>query len=110
MSCANTYYDVPLVDRVEALENRGGMSIIDFGNSNTVAQVIVENVPLVTATSVILAQMRIEDTTSHSSEDMLIDPIRVHVKDIIAGVGFTIYAEMDNAPANGTYKVNWFLA
>lgn len=24
MSCANTYYDVPLVDRVEALEDVGG--------------------------------------------------------------------------------------
>ena len=109
MSCANTYYD-PIPAGGEAEPNIGGIVIVDFGVSNNTAQKIVTGVSSITATSVILAQMRIEDTTTHSSEDMLIDPIRVHVKDIIAGVGFTIYAEMDNAPANGTYKVNWFLA
>lgn len=110
MSCANTYYDPVPAETGGADDKVSGIAIIDFGASNMTSQVVVECVPLVTATSVILAQIRIEDTDEHSSEDMTIDPIRVHVTDIIAGVGFTIYAEMDNAPANGTYKVNWFLA
>ena len=110
MSCANTYYDPVPAETGGADDKVSGMASVDFGTTNMTAQVVVQCVPLVTATSIILTQMRIEDTTTHSSEDMLIDPIRVHVKDIITGVGFTIYAEMDNAPANGIYKVNWFLA
>jgi hypothetical protein len=61
------------------------------------------------ATSRVIATMRIEETIDHPVDDLLIDPIRLAVKDIIAGVGFTIYGTMDNAPANGTYKIDWQL-
>jgi hypothetical protein len=86
-----------------------GIATLDFGASNKTATVVVTGVGSISATSVILVKMRIEDTADHIAEDLLIDPIRVEAFAIVPGVGFTIYGTMQNAPANGEYNVQWAL-
>jgi hypothetical protein len=86
-----------------------GIAELDFGTGSSTATVDITGVNLVAQDSVIFCSMRIEATEDHSEDELLIDPIRVAVKSLITGAGFTIYGEMDNAPANGKYKVQWAL-
>jgi hypothetical protein len=87
-----------------------GTAELNFGSSNKTAEVIVTGVSGVVTTSRVVSTIRIEATTNHSVDDLLVDPIRTSVKSLIEGVGFTVYGEMDNASANGLYKVDWFLS
>ena len=87
-----------------------GTSQLDFGSGNKTAEVVVSSVSTVLNSSRVMATMRIEATANHPIDDLQIDPIRVGVKNLIAGIGFTIYGEMDNAPANGLYEVDWLLS
>jgi hypothetical protein len=89
--------------------SESGIATIDFGASNKTASFVVTGISSITATSVVLVGMRIEDTDDHIAEDLLIDPIRVEAFAIVPGVGFTIYGTMENAPANGKYNVQWAL-
>jgi hypothetical protein len=89
--------------------NPSGIATLEFGASNKTATVVVTGIDAITATSVVLVKMRIEDTDDHIAEDLLIDPIRVEAFAIVPGVGFTIYGTMKNAPANGKYNVQWAL-
>ena len=85
-----------------------GTATINFGLSNKTAEVIVTGLTSVSVNSKVFTSMRIEETSTHSVDDLLIDPIRLAVKSIVSGAGFTIYGEMENATANGIYNVNWF--
>jgi hypothetical protein len=87
-----------------------GIATLDFGLSAKTATVVVSGVSQITAESIMLCKMRIEATDDHPAEDLLIDPIRVEAFEIVAGVGFTIYGTMENAPANGKYNVQWALS
>jgi hypothetical protein len=87
-----------------------GTTQLDFGFGNKTAEVIVTGIPKTTLESKVVVVMRIEATYSHTTDDLLIDPIRLAVKSLVPGVGFTVYGEMDNALANGLYKVDWFLS
>jgi|TARA_R110000851_G_scaffold108199_2_gene229248 hypothetical protein len=86
-----------------------GIVELDFGISNKVASVVVTGVGPIVQNSVVLASMRIEETEDHPVDDLLIDPIRVAVSSLVIGTGFTVHGAMDNAPANGKYKVQWAL-
>ena len=86
-----------------------GIATLNFGSGSTSAQTTLTGHSGITATSVILVALRVIATAEHTAEDMLVDPIRVAVKDLVVGVGFTIDGRMDNAQANGTYKVNWVI-
>tara|TARA_R110000851_G_scaffold57296_1_gene133508 strand:- start:13071 stop:13889 length:819 start_codon:yes stop_codon:yes gene_type:complete len=88
---------------------KSGTSIIDFGLSNKVSEVVVTGVTQTLSTSIVMSSMRLEQTAEHSVDDLQIDPIRVFIKDLVAGVGFTVCGTMENAPANGTYKIDWNL-
>ena len=86
-----------------------GTAQLDFGAGNKVAEVVVTGVPATLATSRVFATMRIQATAAHPVDDLEVDPIRVHAKSIVAGVGFIIRGEMDNATANGQFLVDWSL-
>jgi hypothetical protein len=86
-----------------------GIATLNFGSGSTSAQTTLTGHSGITATSVILVALRVIATAEHTAEDMLVDPIRVAVKDLVVGVGFTIDGRMDNAQANGTYKVSWVI-
>lgn len=87
-----------------------GTTQLNFGSSNKTSEVIITGVSITLPTSRIIATMRLEATSDHSIDDLQIDPIRILVKELVTGIGFTIYGEMDNATANGLYKVDWFLS
>tara|TARA_R110000803_G_scaffold91491_2_gene158904 strand:+ start:677 stop:1102 length:426 start_codon:yes stop_codon:yes gene_type:complete len=87
-----------------------GTAELDFGSGNKTATVAVTGISKVLTASRVIATTRIEATADHPVDDLLVDPIRTSVMDLIAGVGFTIYGEMDNATANGRYKVDWFIS
>jgi hypothetical protein len=86
-----------------------GIAELDFGASNKTASVVVTGVSPIVQSSVVLTSMRIEETEDHSVDDLLVDPIRVAVSSLVIGTGFTVHGAMDNAPANGKYKVQWAL-
>jgi hypothetical protein len=86
-----------------------GTATLDFGSGNVSAEVVVTGVTKALTTSNVLCQLKVEATAEHPVDDLLIDPIRLLVKDLVSGTGFTIYGHMDNARANGTYKVQWLL-
>jgi hypothetical protein len=86
-----------------------GVATLDFGAGNMTAETVVTGYSEIDADSVVMASMRIVATPEHTTDDLLVDPIRLAVKDLVAGNGFTIYGEMDNAKANGTYKINWII-
>jgi hypothetical protein len=87
-----------------------GTAELDFGAGAKTATVVVTGIASTQPTSKIMVAMRVEATANHSSDDLLVDPIRVLVKDLVNCTGFTIYGEMDNASANGVFKVDWFLS
>ena len=84
-----------------------GEAILDFGAGNKTAEVVVTGVSNIQLTSIVYPNVKIEATTEHATDDFLVDPIRLAYKNVIAGTGFTIYGEMDNARANGTYTIQW---
>jgi len=86
-----------------------GTAVVDFGDGSSTTETVVTGVAHVLTTSVVMASMRIIATADHTVAEMLADPIRLAVKDIVTGVGFTIFAAMDNSVANGTYNVNWIV-
>ena len=86
-----------------------GTATLDFGSGAKTTETVVTGYPEITADSVVMASMRIAATAEHPTDDLLVDPIRLAVKDLVVGVGFTIYGEMDNAEANGTYTINWII-
>jgi|TARA_R110000803_G_scaffold7394_1_gene23823 hypothetical protein len=87
-----------------------GIATLDFGLGRTFAETTLTGYSGITADSVILVAMRITATAEHTVDDLLADPIRVAVKDLVVGVGFTIDGRMDNAQASGTYKVHWLIS
>ena len=84
-----------------------GIGTLDFGSGVNFAEQTITGVGSITATSIVLCQMRIQATDDHPVDDLLIDPIRVAAYKIIDGTGFTLYGAMENANANGLYRVNW---
>jgi hypothetical protein len=85
-----------------------GVAVIDFGTGSMTTSLVV-NEATVTTASTATVFTKIEATPEHSVSDLLIDPIRLSVDSFTEGVGFTIIGTMDNAPANGTYMINWKL-
>ena len=84
-----------------------GEVTLDFGARSKTAEVVVTGLGNILTTSVVFVLVKIEATADHSIDDLLIDPIRIAYKDLIAGTGFTIYGEMDNARASGKYTIQW---
>jgi hypothetical protein len=84
-----------------------GVATLDFGSGSMDASAVLTGIGSMLADDMITVSTRIEATPEHNVDDFLIDPIRVDAHSIVAGVGFTITGRMDNAPANGTYIINW---
>ena len=106
-------YDDTVVKRdieLNALASgKSGTATLDFGSGNRIAEIVVEGVEQALLTSRVMVIVRLEATPEHPIDDLQIDPIIVLAKNLVVGVGFTIYGRMDNAEANGTYKIDWHL-
>lgn len=88
-------------------DNPKGTSVLDFGTGSKSVSLVVAASDI-TALHQVSAELSTVPTAEHSADDILVDPIRVIVYDIVAGTGFTIYGEMPYATANGTYNINWY--
>jgi hypothetical protein len=89
--------------------NVKGIATLDFGAGSVSTETVITGYSQIASDTVIMVSMRIAATSEHTVDDLLTDPIRVAVKDLVVGVGFTIDGRMDNAEANGTYQVNWLI-
>jgi hypothetical protein len=89
--------------------NVKGIATLDFGAGSVSTETVITGYPQIASDTVIMVSMRIAETSEHTVDDLLTDPIRVAVKDLVVGVGFTIDGRMDNAEANGTYQINWLI-
>ena len=74
------------------------------------ASAVLTGIGSMLADDMVTVSTRIEATPEHDVDDFLIDPIRVDAHSIVAGVGFTVTGRMGNAPAHGTYKINWLVS
>jgi hypothetical protein len=86
-----------------------GTTTVDFGafpggQSTTVA---VTGQASIIAGSLAEAWVFPTASSNHSADEHIIDPPRLIAGNVVAGTGFTIYAQALNAPLYGTYTVAW---
>jgi hypothetical protein len=87
-----------------------GTTSIIFGAIGSVSNFtgsLVTGQASILTTSQVEAWLRIEATTSHSIDDLVVDPVYVTVGPITASIGFPIYATMPYGTAYGDYKIDW---
>lgn len=84
-----------------------GTTTVDFGSGAHDTSVAVAS-PTIAGGSLVEAWVWPVDTADHPAEDHRIDPPHVVAGDVVAGVGFTIYAySKDRFPLRGEFTVAW---
>lgn len=93
----------------------GGNAVVNFGAhpGSGQATVVITGQTGITANSVIMAAIRPVATADHSADEHLRESLKIVAGDVVAGVGFTIYAfkesrlnEQDTR-AYGLWNVTW---
>ena len=84
-----------------------GTVVLDFGSGANTASLVV-NDSSITSEHQVTVELSSVPTAEHPLHDLLFDPIRVSTYGVTAGVGFSIFGQMANAEANGTYNINWY--
>lgn len=92
-----------------------GTAVIDFGAypGSSQATVSVAGQASILTSSACEAWIRPQDATAdHSVDEHVVEQLKIVAGSIVAGVGFTIYAEVfgQGAFAYGTFNVNWVWA
>jgi hypothetical protein len=76
-----------------------GEGVVDFGDwpGSTEAKLVVTGQTSISSTSIVQAWLMPKPTMTdtHSIDDQRLEPIKVIACDIVPGVGFTIYASID---------------
>ena len=93
-------------DGADAIVNSGTVTI-DFGAGDDIASVTVTGQTGILIGSRVHVSLRGEATADHSTDEILVEPLRVIARDISAGVGFTISAICDFGTASGEFLVDW---
>lgn len=88
-----------------------GTAVIDFGaspgQSGPVSVAVTGQTGILT-TSACEAWIRIQDATAaHNTDEHIVETLKITAGNIVAGTGFTIYAECLIANAYGSFNVNW---
>lgn len=83
-----------------------GTTTIDFGAKATDASVTVSE-PSITGTQLVEAWIFPAATASNTVDNHWVDGIKVVAGNVQAGVGFTIYAKVDQGLAHGVFNVGW---
>lgn len=85
-----------------------GTAIIDFGSGSSHATVDVTGETAILSNSLVYVWIKPEATADHSADEHMVETIKVHASDIVAGDGFTIHGfntselfEMINEPTHG---------
>lgn len=83
-----------------------GTASIDFGGKATNASVAV-SAPTITGSQLVEAWIFPATTASNTVDNHRTENIHVVAGNVVAGVGFTIYAQVENGFAHGIYNVAW---
>ena len=84
-----------------------GTTVIDFGSqgvNNT--SLVVTGIASIGGSAFVEAFMMRESTSDHSADEHLMVPMRILCGDVVAGVGFTIYAASEWL-LKGTFAVRY---
>ena len=84
-----------------------GTATIDFGSKATDTSVAVTGQTGILSNSYVEAWIVPAATASNTADNHWVEKIRVVAGNISAGVGFTIYAIVDEGLAHGQYNVGW---
>lgn len=81
-----------------------GTAVVDFGAfpGASDASVAVTGQAAITGTSLVEAWISLTASVDHSADEHLFETIQVTAGNIVAGVGFTIYAKNTNQISEGT--------
>lgn len=85
-----------------------GSTAIDFGSApgTNFVSVDVTGQTAITGTSKIKVYKVIQATATHNEYEHIIVPLELSAGNIVAGTGFTIYANTD-LRLDGTFNINW---
>ncbi len=86
-----------------------GTAVLDFGSGGYDCLLQITGQTDIQADSACEAWMSSEPTADHSEDEHALVPIRLRVRDVVAGQGFTIQAISDWYVA-GTFSVRWVWA
>lgn len=99
-----------LLDR-EADENitAAGSAIIDFGAwpGSPETSISITGQFSISSNSFLSANLLAQDTDDHSADEVWVDPPTITAGNVVAGSGFTIYAQAHTGNLYGKYPVNW---
>lgn len=84
-----------------------GSATIDFGTGNTDAKVTVTGQTAILGTNLVEAWLSGAATANNLADAGFAEQLQVYAGDIVAGVGFTIYALVPSGRAFGQYVTNW---
>lgn len=87
-----------------------GTADLDFGALPGVshATVAVTGQGAIVDESLVEAWVRPVDTTDHTADEHMAEPLEVYARDIIAGTGFTIHGiSRSRSELYGVYKIAW---
>lgn len=83
-----------------------GTTTVNFGAKATDTSVAV-SAPAITAGQLVEAWIFPAATASNTVDNHWVETIHVVAGNVQAGVGFTIYAKVDEGLAHGVYNVGW---
>jgi collagen type II alpha len=84
-----------------------GLAIVDFGTGQDLATVVITGQTAILSTSTLAAHLQVFASASHSLDEHIIEEIQVRAGNIVAGVGFTVYAQTRNTAQRGVYNIGW---
>lgn len=83
-----------------------GTTTVNFGGKATDTSVAV-SAPAITGSQLVEAWIFPAATASNTVDNHWVETITVVAGNVQAGVGFTIYAKVDEGFAHGVYNVAW---
>jgi hypothetical protein len=86
-----------------------GTTTINFGGMATDTSVAVA-APAITGGQLVEAWIFPATTASNTVDNHWVETIQVIAGNVQAGVGFTIYAKVDEGFGHGTYNIGWVYA
>jgi hypothetical protein len=83
-----------------------GTATINFGSKSTDTSVAV-SAPSITGGQLVEAWIFPTATATNTADDHWVEGINVIAGNVQAGVGFTIYAKVDEGWGHGSFTVGW---
>lgn len=84
-----------------------GTADINFGTRASEGSIAVTGQTGIVAGSAVEAWIRVVASGSTTADEALWEDLKITAGTIVAGTGFTIYAEVRRGYAHGTYTINY---